>query len=227
MPTARGTAKDPKDPKDFSDGASKSSTPADVAIDGPFDDGNGNFDDHADDGVDMGTMVADGVDMGTMVAVTTMDDPLAKMAAIQATVDLMQTNQARRDSEVRENQEKMNKNFETLMASLMPGTSDTLPPTTPTKRSPLDPDQQSPTGVDEAIDEDVDNDAMYTYRHPGEHGPGRLVGCPPGFGGTIRARTSRNCCLSRPCSAGCRACRPEEHVVHQGGPGWVPRSSFS
>ena len=52
------------------------------------------------------------------------------------------------------------------------------------------------------------------------------VDCPPGFDGTVRSRTSRSYFLSRPCSAGCRACRPEEHIVHQGGPRWVPRSSF-
>ena len=68
MPITRGASKDPKDPKDLSDGASESSAPAHVAIDGPFDDGDGNFDDHADDGVNMGAMVADGVGMGTMVA---------------------------------------------------------------------------------------------------------------------------------------------------------------
>ena len=39
MPTTRGAAKDPKDPKDLSDGAPESIAPADVAIDGPFDDG--------------------------------------------------------------------------------------------------------------------------------------------------------------------------------------------
>ena len=88
MPTTRGAAKDPKDPQDFSGGASESSTPADAEIDGPYDDGNGNFEGHIEDGVD-----------GAMVAVTTMDDSLAKtmddflakMAAMQATIDQMQT----------------------------------------------------------------------------------------------------------------------------------------
>ena len=165
MPTTRGAAKDPKDPQDFSGGASESSNPADAEIDGPYDDGNGNFEGHTEDGVD-----------GTMVAVKTMDDSLAKMAAMQATVDLMRTSQARRvyemhenqekmnglmrtsqarrDDEMRENQEKMNKNFETLLASLMP--SDTPHPGTPSKPPPPAPDQQSPTGAEEAIDEDDD-----------------------------------------------------------------------
>jgi len=40
--------------------------------------------------------------------------------------------------------------------------SDTLPPATPPKRPPLEPDQQSPTGVEKAIDEDDGNDAMFT-----------------------------------------------------------------
>ena len=44
--------------------------------------------------------------------------------------------------------------------SLMP--SDTLPPATPPKRPPLDPDQQSPTGVAEATDEDSAFDDMFT-----------------------------------------------------------------
>ena len=61
----------------------------------------------------------------------------------------------------------------------------------------------------------------------GEYGPGRLVDCPPGVDGTTRAHTSRNYCLLRPCSARCRACRREEHIIHQGGPRWVPRSSFT
>jgi hypothetical protein len=97
MPTTRGAAKDPKDPQDFSGGASESSTPADAEIDGPYDDGNGNFEGHTEDGVD-----------GTMVAVTTvddslaktMDDSLAKMAAMQAMIDLMQTSQARKNDEM-------------------------------------------------------------------------------------------------------------------------------
>ena len=105
MPTTRGAAKDPKDPQDFSGGASESSNPADAEIDGPYDDGNGNFEGHTEDGDD-----------GTMVAVTTvddslaktMDDSLAKMAAMQARIDLMQTSQARKNDEMRENQEKMN-----------------------------------------------------------------------------------------------------------------------
>ena len=60
-----------------------------------------------------------------MVAMTAIDDPMAKMDAIQATVDLLQASQARRDDEIRKHQEKMNKNLGTLMASLMRGTSDT------------------------------------------------------------------------------------------------------
>ena len=43
------------------------------------------------------------------------DDPMAKMVTMQATIDLMRANQARRDDEIREHQEKMNKNLETLI----------------------------------------------------------------------------------------------------------------
>ena len=81
MPTTRGAAKDPKDTQDVSGGASESNISTDAEIDGPYDDGHGNFEGHSDDGGD-----------GTMVAVTTvddslaktMDDSLAKMAAMQA-----------------------------------------------------------------------------------------------------------------------------------------------
>ena len=40
--------------------------------------------------------------------------------------------------------------------------SDTPHPGTPSKPPPPEPDQQSPTGVEKAIDEDDDNDAMFT-----------------------------------------------------------------
>ena len=67
MPTTRGAAKDPKDTQDVSGGASESNFSTDAEIDGPYDDGNGNFKGHTEDGDD-----------GTMVAVTTVDDSLAK-----------------------------------------------------------------------------------------------------------------------------------------------------
>ena len=105
MPTTRGAAKDPKDPQDVSGGASESSISADAEIDGPYDDGNGNFEGHTEDGVD-----------GTMVAVKTMDDSLAKVAAMQVTIDLMQTSQARKNDEMLEKQEKMNDLMRTSLA---------------------------------------------------------------------------------------------------------------
>ena len=103
MPTTRGAAKDPKDTQDGSGGASESNIFADAEIDGPYDDGHGNFEGHSDDGDD-----------GTMVAVTTMDDSLAKtmddslakMTAMQARIDLMQASQAQRNDEMLEKQEK-------------------------------------------------------------------------------------------------------------------------
>ena len=105
MPTTRGAAKDPKDTQDVSGGASESSISADAEIDGPYDDGHGNFEGHSDDGDD-----------GTMVAVTTvddslaktMDDSLAKMTAMHARIDLMQASQAQKNDGMLEKQEKLN-----------------------------------------------------------------------------------------------------------------------
>ena len=56
-------------------------------------------------------------------------------------------------------QEKMNKAPGTPMAALMRGTP---PPATPPKRPTPEPDQRSPTGVGEMLDEDDATDAMFT-----------------------------------------------------------------
>ena len=63
-----------------------------------------------------------------------MFDQMVKMEAMQAKIDLLQATQARRGEEAREQQEKMSKNLESLMAALMRGTSDTTPPATPVYR---------------------------------------------------------------------------------------------